>query len=187
MVYASQFIFDREKNLIVKQVKNTNAKFQWFQSQFHQRELLNIVKPVCAYRICFNIRKFRSPRSSKPSMNSFVRGRSCLFLPRIPGVLFHSVSGKHFLYGTIFRRNLNEMEFLVERNKKIKRRYDKNFRRNYRRIYIFLFNNNNNFLEKMIFDEDEYSWLLSLLSPNSLETFIIKGRFMTSHIFSNFY
>lgn len=143
----------------------------------------------CAHIVSVSIfaNSNRSPRSSKPSMNSFVRGRSCLFLSRIPGVLFHSVSGKHFLYGTIFRRNLNEMEFLVERNKKIKRRYDKNFRRNYRRIYIFLFNNNNNFLEKMIFDEDEYSWLLSLLSPNSLETFIIKGRFMTSHIFSNFY
>lgn len=49
--------------------------------------------------------------------------------------------------------------FLLKEIKKIKRRYDKNFRRNYRRIYIFLFNNNNNnFLEK-VFDEneDEYS------------------------------
>lgn len=82
----------------------------------------------CAHIVSVSIfaNSNRSPRSSKPSMNSFVRGRSCLFLPRIPGVLFHSVSRKHFLYGTIFRRNLNEMEFLVERNKKIKRRYDKN-------------------------------------------------------------
>lgn len=122
MVYASQFIFDREKNLIVKQVKNTNAKFQWFQSRFQRTRTFEHCETSVRISYLFQYSQIQidriEPRSSKPSMNSFVRGRSCLFLPRTPGVLFHSVSRKHFLYGTIFRRNLNEMEFLVERDKK---------------------------------------------------------------------
>lgn len=167
--------------------------FNDFNLGSSERELLNIVKPVCAYRICFNIRKFKSIASSHDPrslrwIRSFVAVHVYFFHAPLASSFIPSRGNISFTEQS-FEEILMKWNFLLKEIKKIKRRYDKNFRRNYRRIYIFLFNNNNNnFLEK-VFDEneDEYSWLLSLLSPNSLETFIIKGRFMTSHIFSNFY